>query len=90
MQKLLEGNELTVQRLSSEVSGKAQKYTRIGPREFVPFNSEDKLTIESIKCACERHFAMQVDSCWRTGSFLQDLGANTGYEGNLCESTSHY
>lgn len=36
------GEELTVQCLSSEVSGKAQKYTRIGPREFVPFDdSED-------------------------------------------------
>ena len=28
--KLLKGKELTVQRLSSEVSGKAQKYARIG------------------------------------------------------------
>ena len=33
--KLLKGKELTVQRLSSEVSGKTQKYARIGPREFV-------------------------------------------------------
>ena len=30
---------LTVQRLSSEVSGKAQKFSRIGAREFVPFKS---------------------------------------------------
>ena len=43
--KLLKRKELTVQRLSSEVSGKAQKYARIGPREFVPF-TEDELTIE--------------------------------------------
>ena len=40
--------ELTVQCLSSDVSGKAQKYARIGPREFVPF-TEDELTIEIIK-----------------------------------------
>ena len=32
---VLEKKELVVQRLSSEVSGKAQKYTRVGPREFV-------------------------------------------------------
>ena len=32
---VLERQELVVQRLSSEVSGKAQKYTRVGPREFV-------------------------------------------------------
>ena len=57
--KLLKGKELTVQRLSSEVSGKAQKYARIGPREFVPF-TEDELTIENIKRCCERHFATQV------------------------------
>ena len=30
-----QGDRLTVQRLSAEVAGKAQKYTRIGPREFV-------------------------------------------------------
>ena len=57
--KLLKGKELTVQRLSSDVSGKAQKYARIGPREFVPF-TEDELTIENIKRCCERHFATQV------------------------------
>ena len=28
-------DHLTVQRLSSDVSGKAQKFSRIGPREFV-------------------------------------------------------
>ena len=38
-------DELTVQRLSAEVSGKAQKYTRIGPREFVPFDETEELTI---------------------------------------------
>ena len=47
-------NELAVQRLSAEVVGKAQKYTRIGPREFVPLEKED-LTIDSIKFVCERH-----------------------------------
>ena len=51
--------ELTVQRLSSEVSGKAQKYARIGLWEFVPF-TEDELTIENIEHCCERNFAMQV------------------------------
>ena len=45
--KLLKGNELTVQRLSSEVSGKAK-------------SRPDELTIENIKRCCERHFAEQV------------------------------
>ncbi len=38
--------ELTIQRLSSEVHGKAQKYSRVGPREFVEF-SDLELTIDS-------------------------------------------
>ena len=52
---ILCNNELVVQRLSSEVSGKAQKYSRHGPREFVPFE-EDELSISAIKEACEKHF----------------------------------
>ena len=38
-----------VQRLSSEVSGKAQKYTRVGPREFVkkPLQNFKKHLMES-------------------------------------------
>ncbi|KAJ7376738.1 hypothetical protein OS493_032793 [Desmophyllum pertusum] len=43
------GEELTVQRLSAEVAGKAQKYTRVGPREFVPFDEDEEMTIGNIK-----------------------------------------
>ena len=50
------GEELTVQRLSAEVSRKAQKYTRIGAREFVPFDESEEMTIGNIKSACERYF----------------------------------
>ena len=51
--------EIVIQRLSSEVSGKAQKYSRIGPREFVPFDYEE-VTLDNIKNACRRHFASIV------------------------------
>ena len=37
----LQSDELTVQRLSSSVEGKAQKYSRIGPREFIPYKNSD-------------------------------------------------
>ena len=37
--------EIVVQRMSAEVSGKQQKYTRIGPQEYVPFEHEE-ITIE--------------------------------------------
>lgn len=48
---------ITVQRLSAEVSGKAQKYARVGARVFVPYDFED-FTIENVKTACLRHFAV--------------------------------
>jgi hypothetical protein len=48
-------DQLTVQRLSSDVSGKAQKFSRIGPREFVQYPYGD-LTMSNIKKACEDHF----------------------------------
>jgi hypothetical protein len=44
--------ELVVQQLSAEVVEKAQKYIRVGPREFVPFKFEE-VAIEKIKKACE-------------------------------------
>ena len=52
--------ELTVQRLSAEVSGKAQKFSRIGAREFVPFTDYEDITLENIKHACEKHFSPTV------------------------------
>ena len=51
--------EIIVQRLSSSVSGKAQKYTRVGPREFVEFGNQE-LTIDSIKDACMKHFGPKI------------------------------
>ena len=38
---ILERQELVVQRLSSEVSSKAQKYTTVRPREFVQYDEEE-------------------------------------------------
>ena len=52
-------DKLTVQRLSSEVAGKQQKYTRIGPREFVDFSGRE-LTIANSKEACTSHFASKI------------------------------
>ena len=40
--KRLKKSELIVQRLSSEVSGKAQKFCRIGPRKFLPFDPDSR------------------------------------------------
>ena len=54
-QKILENGELTVQKLSSEVAGRTQKYTKLGAREFVRFPYTE-VTIDHIKDACRTHF----------------------------------
>ena len=46
-----ENDTLIIQQLSAEVSGKAQMYSRVGAREFVPYEYEE-LTIENIHKAC--------------------------------------
>ena len=52
-----------MQRLSADVTGNAQKYSRIGPREFVQVGfDDDELTIEKIKGASLKHFAPQTGS----------------------------
>lgn len=35
-------------------------YTRIGPREFVPFDKDEEMTIGNIKSACERYFIPKI------------------------------
>ena len=54
-----EREELVVQRLSAEVHGKAQKYSRVGPREFVEFSNLE-MTVENIKKACTMHFRRSI------------------------------
>lgn len=56
---ILQKEEIVIQRLSTEVTGKAQKYSRIGPREFVPYGY-DEMTLNNIKDACTRHLAPAV------------------------------
>ena len=44
----------------SEVTGKQRKYTRIGPREFVPFEF-DEITFDNFVDACQEYFAAHID-----------------------------
>jgi len=53
-------DEITLRRMSSEVTGKQQKYTRIGPREFVPCEV-DEIAFDNIAEACQKYFAAQID-----------------------------
>ena len=76
----IKNKELVVQRLSADVSGQAQKNSRIGPREFVPFDDEvNELTIVNIKTACEKHFRGRIGS-----SYVCDILA--GEQGPSCKN----
>ena len=57
---ILKNGTITVQRLSSDVQGKAQKYARMGPRKLVPF-SHKNVTIKNLKEACYEHFKSRID-----------------------------
>ena len=53
-------DEVIVQRMSSEVTAKQQKYPRIAPREFVPFEF-DEITFDNVVDACQTYFAAHID-----------------------------
>ena len=75
---ILAREEVVIQRLSAEVSGKAQKYSRIGPRESVPYDYEE-VTLANIKSACKKHFASIIGN-----DMLCDILA--GEQGPSCSS----
>lgn len=74
---------LTVQQVSEHVSGVAQKYSRIGPRQFVPYENDD-LTIESVKEACMHHYQSLLDHEMDMESMECDVLA--GDQGPSCDS----
>ena len=65
-------DSITVQPRSSDVSVKAQKFSRIGPREFISYPLGD-LTLEGIKIACEEHFSPK-SNLPETLKCIEDLG----------------
>ena len=79
---ILQSGEMVVQRLSAEVSGKAQKYTRVGAREFVPYTFPD-ISLENIKESCIKHFQSSLGG----SKFECDILA--GEQGPSCKTLSH-
>ena len=73
----LQRDELIVQRLSTTVSGKAKKFSRIGPREFVPYPLDD-LTVRGIKDDCLSHFGQRVNG--------MECNILAGEQGPLCKT----
>ena len=72
---------MIVQLLESETSGKAKKYERAGPQEFVEF-CYDEVTIENMKVACNKHFKDRL---------LPGMSCDilAGERGPSCSKTSH-
>ena len=56
---ILERKELTIQPLATEATGKAKKYERTGPQEFINFPYEE-VTIPNIIKACSKHFEKRL------------------------------
>ncbi len=56
---ILERQEIVVQPLATEATGKAKKFERTGPQEFVSF-LYDEVTIENIIAACSEHFKKRL------------------------------
>ena len=79
---ILNTGELVAQRYSEEVTGKVQKYARMGARQFVPY-SYGELTIENVKEACIRHFTRQ----FQVGTNVA-YGVLAGDQGSSCVSMS--
>ena len=73
--------EIVVQRISAYVSGKQQKYTRIRPQKYVPFEHE-AITIANMKDACKKHFSPQIKK-----HLIYDVLA--GECGPSCEKMAH-
>ena len=73
--------ELVVQRLSTTVSGKAQKYTRVGAREFVAFDY-DEVNIAYIKKACAEHYGSSIGDD-------MEVDVLAGEQGPSCQTMKH-
>ena len=52
--------------------GKAQKFSRIGAREFVPYGRTD-ITIDGIT-ACENHFKLILRNCFKCDILAREQG----------------
>ena len=51
--------KIVVQQLSFDVCGIAQKYSKMGQREFVPFHC-DEVSFNNMKAACEEFFKWKL------------------------------
>ena len=62
---------ITVQRMSSEPTGRAKKYEPLDTRDFADFSDFTEITTENIKEACKNHYGAPSGSC---DILLEDRG----------------
>ena len=53
---------IKVQRMSADVSGAWQKFSRVGPLQAVRMRNDEELTIESLKEACKAAFQVDLEA----------------------------
>ena len=56
-------SDILVQRMASVASGRLKKYEPLAPRDFVPFEDYEELSIDNIKDACERFYDAPPNTC---------------------------
>ena len=84
----LPDDTITVQRLSTEVTGKLRdKYSRIGACLFVSYEFEED-TIENIKSACMKHFGIPEDGILCCNMLVGEQGPSyrASYRGGVTKA----
>ena len=56
-------NDILVQRMSPNASGRLKKYEPLDTRDFIPFDDYEELTIDNVKEACEKFYRSPEGSC---------------------------
>ena len=56
-------SDILVQRMASVASGRLKKYEPLAPRDLVPFEDYEELSIDNIKDACERFYVAPPNTC---------------------------
>lgn len=56
-------NDILVQRMSPNASGRLKKYEPLDTRDFIPFEDYEELTLDNIKEACEKFYKAPEGSC---------------------------
>ena len=87
---------ITVQRMSSESTGRAKKYEPLDTHDFVDFSDFTQIRVENIKEACENHYGAPSGSCdillgdrGPSCFSTEQIASKKVFFYSVCKSTSH-